>query len=117
MFNLTSLVDSVALEEPSGNLPEFVRELQNISNDFPINHELPTIDEIQKHLRRLKSGKTSNDVDPERLKKCEHPLMLQVIDIMANSVSTVRPWYEAQLSKEQNGFKRNRGTTDGIYSM
>ena len=29
----------------------------------------------------------------------------------------IRPWYEAQLSKEQNGFRKNRGTTDGIYSM
>ena len=29
----------------------------------------------------------------------------------------IRPWYEAQLSKEQNGFRRNRGTTDEIYSM
>ena len=132
---------------------------------FP-QHEVPTIDEIQKHLRQLKSGKASNDLDPEQLKKFEHPLMLQVIDRMANNLwsnldipavwgnsrlktlwkrkgsksdpskyrgvsigSTVckliiniileriRPWYEAQLSKEQNGFRRNRGTTDGIYSM
>ena len=29
----------------------------------------------------------------------------------------IRPWYEAQLSKEQNGFRRNCGTTNGIYSM
>ena len=26
-------------------------------------------------------------------------------------------WYEAQLSKEQNGFSKNLDTTDGIYSM
>ena len=29
----------------------------------------------------------------------------------------IRPWYEAQLSKERNGFRRNRDTTDEIYSM
>ena len=29
-FNLTSLVDSVTSKELSGNLPEFVHELQNI---------------------------------------------------------------------------------------
>ena len=29
----------------------------------------------------------------------------------------IRPWYEVQLSKEQNGFRRNCGATDGIYSM
>ena len=84
-FNPISLVNLVAPEELSGNL-EFVRGLQNISNNFPINHEAPTIDEIQKHLRQLKSGKASNDVDPELLKKCENPLMLQVIDRMANSL-------------------------------
>ena len=84
-FNPTSLVNLVVPEELSGNL-EFVRGLQNISNNFPINHEAPTIDEIQKHLHQLKSGKASNDVDPELLKKCENPLMLQVIDRMANNL-------------------------------
>ena len=165
-FSSASLVDSVTLEELSGNLLEFFLELQNISNNFPINHEVPTIDEIQKHLRQLKSGKASNDVHPEQLKKFEHPLMLQVIDRMANNLwsnldipavwgnsrlktpwkgkgsksdpskyrelsigSTVckliiniileqiRPWYEAQLSKEQNERRRNRGTTDRTYSI
>ena len=43
-FNLTSLVNSDATEELSGNLPEFVYELLNISNNFFINHEVPTIE-------------------------------------------------------------------------
>ena len=29
----------------------------------------------------------------------------------------IRLWDEAQLSKEQNGFRRNRDATDGIYSV
>ena len=33
------------------------------------------------------------------------------------SLERIRPWYEAQLSKEQNGFRRNHGTTDAIYSI
>ena len=69
-FSPTNLINSVAPEELSCNLPEFVCELQNISNNFSINQELPTLDEIQKHLHQLKSGKASNDVDPELLKKC-----------------------------------------------
>ena len=99
-FNPTSLVDSVAPEKLSGNLPEFVCELQNISNNFPINYEVPTIDEIQKfrpfynmlghftilYMKGLKLGKVSNDVDSELLKKYEHPFMLQVIDRMANNL-------------------------------
>ena len=69
-----------------GKLPEVVRELQKISNNFPINHKVPTIDEVQKYLRQLKSGKAGNDVDPELLNKCEQPLMLQVIHRMANNL-------------------------------
>ena len=44
-----------------------------------------TINKIQKHLRQLKSGKASNEVDLELLKKCEHLLMLQVIYRTANN--------------------------------
>ena len=118
---------------------------------------MQTIDEIQKHLRQLKPGKASNDVDLELLKKCEHPFMLQVIHRMKNNqwlnlnipavwgnsrlktlwkrkgsksvpskyrglsigstvykliinviLERIRAWYEAQLSKEQNGFRRKR---------
>ena len=38
------------------------------------------------YMKELKSGKVSNDVDSELLKKYEHPLMLQVIDRMANNL-------------------------------
>ena len=38
------------------------------------------------YMKGLKSGKVSNDVDSELLKKYEHPLMLQVIDRMANNL-------------------------------
>ena len=85
-FNSNSLVNSVTPQESSGNLPEFVGELQKISNNFPINHEIPTIDEIQKYMSQLKSGKASNDVDPELLKKIQHPHMLQLIHRMANNL-------------------------------
>ena len=27
-----------------------------------------------------------------------------------------RPWYEAQLTDEQNGFRSDRGCADGIYT-
>ena len=33
------------------------------------------------------------------------------------TLERIRPWYEAQLSKEQNGFRRNRDARDGIYSI
>ena len=85
-FDSTSFFYSITPEELSCNLPEFVRELQIISNNFPINHEVPTIDEIQKYLHQLKSGKASNNVDSEILKKSECPRMLQAIHRIANNL-------------------------------
>ena len=32
-------------------------------------------------------------------------------------LSKLQPWYEAQLTDEQNGFRQNRGTTDRIYNI
>ena len=32
-------------------------------------------------------------------------------------LSRLQPWYEAQLTDEQNGFRQNRGTADGIYNI
>ena len=43
--------------------------MQNISNNFPINHEVPAIDKIQRRLYQLKSGKARNNVDLELLIK------------------------------------------------
>ena len=164
-FNLGH-INSVIPEELSSNLPSFINDLRNISKEFPINHDIPSIDEIQKHLHKLKTGKASNDVDPEILKKCEHPVVLQVIHKLAENfwsnnelpmawgnsrlktlwkgkgsksdptkyrgisigstvcklmisiiLERIRPWYEAQISDEQNGFRSSRGTTDGIFTI
>jgi len=50
-------------------------------NYFPINHKVPSIEEIQRHQCQLKSGKASNDIDAELLKKCEPPIMLEVLNL------------------------------------
>ena len=131
-----------------------------------LNDDPPTIEEIQKHLQELKNNKASNDIEPELLKRCSHPIILEIIQRITNNLwdsldipsawgnsilktlwkgkgskkdpskyrglsigSTVckliinivlarlRPWYEKQISDEQNGFRPSRGTTDGIYTV
>lgn len=126
----------------------------------------PTIDEIEHQLKVLKNNKASNDIAPDILKACNHPIMNQVIHRMTLNLwnnldianawgnsklkslwknkgsksdptkyreisigSTVckliiniilerlRPLYETQLSDEQNGFRQNCGTTDGILTL
>lgn len=148
------------------NHPAFINALQNISSNIELNDAPPTIEEIQNHLQKLKNNKASNDIEPELLKRCNEPIMLEVIQRMmlnlwdnldipgawGNSrlktlwkgkgskkdptkyrgisigssvcklainiiLERLRPWYEKQLSDEQNGFRKDRGTTDGIYTV
>ena len=73
-------------------LPHFVDDLRNISNRYPVNQDTPSIEEIQKHLNKLKSGKASNNIDPEILKRCEHPIMLRVIHRLAQNL-----WSELEI--------------------
>ena len=40
-----------------------------------------------------------------------------VFKLIVNIINRLRPWYELQLLDEQNGFRKNRGTTDGIYTI
>ena len=153
-------------DEMTDNIPIFVKELQKLSDSAEINDTPPTINEIQKHIQQLKNNKASNDVEPELLKRCSHPIMLEVIHRIVNNLwnnydlpkswgqsslrtlwkgkgskkdpskyrglsigstvcklivniilSRLRSWYENQISDEQNGFRSNRGTTDGIYTV
>ena len=41
-----------------------------------------------------------------------------ICKLVINLILTrLRPWYELQLCDEQNGFRKNRGTTEGIYTI
>ena len=149
----------------SSNIPIFITELQEISRNFNINNEPPSVEEIKECLNKLKNNKASNDIAPELLKHCGTPIMIEVLHCMMGKLwremdiatawgnsrlknlwkgkgskknpknhrglsigSTVckviimiilerlRAWYEAQLTDEQNGFRRDRGTTDGIFT-
>lgn len=148
------------------DVPNFVESLRKLSSTIDINSEPPTIDEISKHLQKLKNKRANNDIDSELLKNCECPTLLNAIHQMTLNVwenldipsswgnsrlktlwkgkgskkdaskyrglsigsticklivniilSRLQPWYETQLSDEQNGFRLNRGTTDGIYNI
>ena len=148
------------------DIPNFVESLRKLSSTIDINNEHPTIDEISKHLQKLKNKRANNDIDSELLKNCECPTLLNAIHQMTLNIwenldipsswgnsrlktlwkgkgskkdatkyrglsigsticklivniilSRLQPWYETQLSDEQDGFRLNRGTTDGIYNI
>ena len=46
--------NSAIPEELSTKAPDFLLNLRNISNNFPIDTSIPSIEEIQKHLHQLK---------------------------------------------------------------
>ena len=66
-------------------------------------------------LKTLWKGKESKS-DPSTYRgfRTGSTVCKLIINIILERIS---PWYEPQISKEQNGFRKNRGTTDEIYSM
>ena len=58
-------------------IPNFVNDLQQISESTNIKDTAPDIEEIIKHIKQLKSNKAYNDID--LIKRCDNPIMHQVI--------------------------------------
>ena len=66
-------------EELCGRLPAFLEHLQSVSDQFTISNEPPSDAELKKGLEELKTKKSNNDVDPDLLKRCDHPVIFSVI--------------------------------------
>jgi hypothetical protein len=78
------------------------------------NLDMPTAWENSR-LKTIWKGKGSkNDPSKYRGLSIGSTVCKLIVSIILNRL---RPWYEAQLSDEQNGFRQNRGTTDGIYTV
>ena len=94
-------VDYTPKELLSSEIPSFVDDLREISKNNQINDEAPSIQEIQQHLRKLKANKASNDIEPELLQRCDHPVMLQVIhrmtDNLWNNMDLPESWGNSRL--------------------
>ncbi|XP_066917813.1 uncharacterized protein [Clytia hemisphaerica] len=102
------------------NLPIFVNALQNISLNSELNDAPPTVEEIQKHLQKLKNNKASNGIEPELLKRCTEPIMLQVIQRMMfnlwNNLDIPGAWGNSRLKTlwKGKGSKKNPTKHRGI---
>ena len=58
--------------ELTTEIPEFVKDLQEISRQHPFNNETPSRDEVVNSLAKLKNGIASNDIQPEILKHARY---------------------------------------------
>ena len=81
-------------EELDNEIPTFVKELQRLSDKSDLNDEPPNLEEIEKHMQALKPNKACNDIEPELLKHCNSPIMLEVIHKM-----TLNLWHNLDLPK------------------
>ena len=78
------------------NAPEFITNLKRISNSTTIHSEAPNKTEIIDTLKRLKNGKSSNDVPPLYLKSAIESK--EVIDELANLYKTI--WMTEKLPQK-----------------
>ena len=78
--------ENIVRPDELDNLPSFVESLRKISSTIDINNEPPTIDEITKHLQKLKNKKANNDIDSELLKRCKCPILINAIHQMTLNV-------------------------------
>ena len=58
--------------ELTTEIPDFVKNLQEISRQYRFNNDLPSREEVISHLAQLKNRKSSNDIPPEILKHARH---------------------------------------------
>ena len=79
----------------------FVKELRKISDSVHVNDTPRTVDAIEKHIQALKNNEASNDIEAELLKKCSHPIMIQVIqritDNMGENFDLPNAWGNSHL--------------------
>ena len=151
------------------NAPEFMVNLKRISNSIAINSDAPSRTEIIDTLKRLKNGKSSNDLPSIFLKsaveskevveelttlyttvwmtekvpqKWSHSKLITIWKGAAKGkigdpsayrgiqigstfckilvvliLERIREWYELQLLDQQQGFRKGRGTSDGMHIL
>ena len=103
-FNPTDHFGPTPPELERDNLPLFLEELQNISRNIHIDDSPPTIDEIEHQLKVLKNNKASNDIAPDILKACNHPILNQVIHRMTlnlwNNLDIIRSRIKIKVLRE-----------------
>ena len=102
-------------DELCSKIPIFVKDLQKLSDGVVINDDPPNIEEIQKHLQALKPNKACNDIEPELLRLCNTPIMLEVLHRMIlnlwNNLDLPVAWGNSQLKTLWKGKGSKRDPT------
>ena len=94
--------------------PIMIQVVQRIMTNLWENLDLP-VSWGNSRLTTIWKGKGSKS-DPTKYRGIS--IGSTVCKLTINIIlSRLRNWYESQLSDHQNGFRKNRGTTDGIYTI
>ena len=96
------------------NHPIMIQVVHRVMMNLWDNFDLPN-SWGNSRLKTLWKGKGSKK-DPAKYRGIS--IGSTVCKLLINIIlERLRSWYEAQLSDHQNGFRKNRGTTDGIYTI
>ena len=88
--------------------------INRTTNNLWSNLDLPELWGNSKLKTLWKGNRSKSGPGKYRRLSIESAVSIVIINII---LEQLRPWYEAQLSEEQNRFWRNRSTTDRIYSV
>ena len=96
--------------------------LQDISERTQIDAAAPEKKELQKVMKKLKNGKSANDIPIGYIKCALENEELQIGSSLCKImvvviIERIKKWYESQLLDQQQGFRTGRGTIDGIYNL
>ena len=141
--NLRDISKNITINDNSPTLEEIQKQIELLKNNKANNDIHPKLLEIcnepvtheiihritsnlwenldvpeswgNSRLKTISKNKGSkNDPSKYRGRSIGSTICKLVINII---LERLRSWYETQLSDEQNGFSKDRGTTDGIYTL
>ena len=111
---LRAYFDAFFNSEPPGPTPEelvspetackFIGQLREISRENEIDCSVPTAEEIEKVLRKMRNGKAASDIPPELLKYGSYcPALVSELEkilaaIWGNPANVPKSWGESRLS-------------------
>ena len=94
--------------------PELIKEMKSLLKTIWSTHKIPTKWGYSKLIALWKGAAKGSIKDPNAYRGLQIGSSLCKIMIII-IINRLKPWYEEQLLEQQQGFRSERGTPDGIY--
>ena len=94
--------------------PQFLRETVQLYQTIWQTHAIPKSWSHSKLVAIWKGASKGSNTDPSAYRGLQIGSSLAKI-LVVIIIKRIQEWYEKQLMDQQQGFRKGRGTTDGIY--